>query len=164
MEMVALQDAVKERDRTIQHLKEQMKYYTAFAENSLNMQSEDEIKEEMDSMEAQLAEAKEQIRCLNSLNSELRNQIEVLSSPSREASGCSPRGTTPAMSNVTSEEDVGGSPDRDDDEDEATLSGTTSRASSQASSAHPVAAMNNNQKNQENRSMKIDIKCDFQNW
>ena len=58
MEMTALQDAVRERDRTITQLKEQMKYYTAFAENSLSMRSENDLESEVESLEAQLEQAK----------------------------------------------------------------------------------------------------------
>ena len=36
MELSALQEAIAERDRTIKQLKEQIKYYIAFAENSIN--------------------------------------------------------------------------------------------------------------------------------
>ena len=91
-EVSALREAVRERDRAVDQLKQQMKYYVAFAENSLQGRAtppttaEEELEKERDRLEEELKEAREQIRGLNSHNSELRSQIEVLSSPTREHS------------------------------------------------------------------------------
>ena len=63
---MALQDAVRDRDRTILQLKEQMKYYVAFAENSINghpdknavnEEIEKEMSEKMEKMTLALEEA-----------------------------------------------------------------------------------------------------------
>ncbi len=51
LEISGLQEALNERDRTIGDLKKQMKYYVAFAENSITGHPDEPTKEEV---EAQL--------------------------------------------------------------------------------------------------------------
>ena len=93
-----LQESVKERDRTIQQLKEQIKYYVAFAEHSVKngrqeldestdleggASNEEKEKEEQNvdiTLIEELKTCREEIRCLNSHNSELKSQLEVISS------------------------------------------------------------------------------------
>ena len=84
-ELTGLRDGIKERDRNMTAMKEQMKYYINFAENSIhghldgkprNMEAEHEAQVETLVKEMQIA--KEEIRNLNSHNSELRSQLEVL--------------------------------------------------------------------------------------
>ena len=88
-----LQESVKERDRTIHQLKEQIKYYVAFAEHSVknrqdlsvtaDVEEANEGKEEgqnLDNLLQELQTCREEIRCLNSHNSELKSQLEVISS------------------------------------------------------------------------------------
>ena len=66
-------------------MKEQMKYYINFAENSIhghldgkprNMEAEHEA--QVETLVKEMQVAKEEIRILNSHNSELRSQLEVL--------------------------------------------------------------------------------------
>ena len=90
-----LQESVKERDRTIQQLKEQMKYYVAFAEQSVQNRQDLPVTDDDEDVTAskekveqhnvenllqELQTCKEEIRCLNSHNSELKSQLEVISS------------------------------------------------------------------------------------
>ena len=86
-------DGIKERDRNMTAMKEQMKYYINFAENSIhghldgkprNMEAEHEAQVEALVKEMQLA--KEEIRNLSSHNSELRSQLEVLAASTTEQS------------------------------------------------------------------------------
>ena len=82
---------------------------------------------------------------MNSVNSELRGQIEVLSSPSRDTSA---RGITPAMSTMTSEggdDRVAGDDEDAEEEDTTTLSGTSSRLSTNVD--EKVDTANNNDAN-----------------
>ena len=71
-------DGIKERDRNMSAMKEQMKYYINFAENSIhghldgkprNMEAEHEA--QVESLVKEMQIAKEQIRNLSSHNSEL---------------------------------------------------------------------------------------------
>lgn len=93
MEISGLHASIAERDRSINHMREQMKYYIAFAENSIsgNLESGPRDpggdKEHMKKLISELQNAKEEIRSLNSHNSELRSQLEVLSSRTRDSSG-----------------------------------------------------------------------------
>jgi len=84
-----MQEGIKERDRNIQRMKDQMKHYVAFAETSaLGRQNDDEIaylQDNYNKLMTDLVDAKEEIRCLNSHNSELKGQLEVLSSQTRES-------------------------------------------------------------------------------
>ena len=96
-----LQESVKERDRVIQQLKDQIKYYVAFAEHSVKTRPEDglpgnsedigdsssdhsneneEEKPDLDNLLQELQTCRDEIRCLNSHNSELKSQLEVISS------------------------------------------------------------------------------------
>jgi hypothetical protein len=47
LEMTGLQESLKERDRTIADLKKQMKYYVAFAENSITGHPDEPTDEEV---------------------------------------------------------------------------------------------------------------------
>lgn len=78
-------DGIKERDRNTAAMKEQMKYYINFAENSIhghldgkqrNMEAEHEA--QVEALVKEVQGAKEDIRILSSHNSELRSQLEVL--------------------------------------------------------------------------------------
>ena len=91
-----LLETVKERDRTINRLKDQAKYYVAFAEQSVNIpvgESRDDQTIDPSNIVKELAEAKEEIRCLISHNSELKSQLEVILSktptPANEAESTS---------------------------------------------------------------------------
>ena len=93
-----LQESVKERDRVIQQLKDQIKYYVAFAEHSIKTRPEDglpgnsedigdsssddreEEKPDQNNLLQELQTCRDEIRCLNSHNSELKSQLEVISS------------------------------------------------------------------------------------
>lgn len=63
-EVSALREAVKERDRAVEQLKSQMKYYVAFAENSLQGRAtpvtsrEEDMETEKSKMEEELKEAR----------------------------------------------------------------------------------------------------------
>ena len=46
MEVQGLQEVMNERDRTIEDLRKQMKYYVAFAENSITGHPDEPIKDE----------------------------------------------------------------------------------------------------------------------
>ena len=46
IEVQGLQEVVNERDRTIEDLRKQMKYYVAFAENSITGHPDEPIKDE----------------------------------------------------------------------------------------------------------------------
>ena len=90
---LCFRDGIKERDRNMTAMKEQMKYYINFAENSIhghldgkprNMEAEHEAQVEALVKEMQLA--KEEIRNLSSHNSELRSQLEVLAASATEQS------------------------------------------------------------------------------
>ena len=83
--MISYRDGIKERDRNMAAMKEQMKYYINFAENSIhghldgkprNMEAEHEA--QVETLVKEMQVAKEEIRILNSHNSELRSQLEVL--------------------------------------------------------------------------------------
>ena len=62
--MSALREAVKELDRAVEQLKQQMKYYVAFAENSLQGRAtpitteEEELEKEKKNLEEELTEAR----------------------------------------------------------------------------------------------------------
>jgi len=99
-----LQESVKERDRIIQQLKDQIKYYVAFAEHSVKTRPEDGLpgnsedigdsssdhsndheeekpdQNNLDNLLQELQTCRDEIRCLNSHNSELKSQLEVISS------------------------------------------------------------------------------------
>ena len=116
MEVQGLQEVVNERDRTIEDLRKQMKYYVAFAENSITGHPDEPVKEEaeqtishlQDDLEGAkvgmnnghfctcidtfLLSIQEQIRNLTSHNSELRSQLEVLCSRTREGSSSAASG------------------------------------------------------------------------
>ena len=103
--MLHFRDGIKERDRNITAMKEQMKYYINFAENSIhghldgkprNMEAEHE--EQVETLVKEMQLAKEEIRNLNSHNSELRSQLEVLAA------------TTPAQSSARSTRENSGGP------------------------------------------------------
>ena len=106
-----MQEGIKERDRNIQRMKDQMKHYVAFAETSaLGRQNDDEIaylQDNYNKLMTDLVDAKEEIRCLNSHNSELKGQLEVLSSQTRESSMARP---TPDAENGHHEDLSTGSP------------------------------------------------------
>jgi len=82
-EIAALRESVKERDRVCEGLKDQIKYYLAFAENSLHGRASPEAREmdaEKERLATELEEAKEKIKRLNEQNGDLRGQFEVVSS------------------------------------------------------------------------------------
>ena len=94
-----LQEGIKERDRNLTRMREQVKHYLAFAETSVigvrpdnNAEVENStevvvaLKDDLEKISKELKNAKEEIRCLNSHNSELKGQLEVLSSQTRESS------------------------------------------------------------------------------
>ena len=88
-----LQESIKERDRNINRLKDQIKYYVAFAENSFKSQPNDDDKSveiqdgnSLEKLMKDLSEANEEVRSLRSHNLELKSQLEVIASQTRENS------------------------------------------------------------------------------
>ena len=97
LELNGLKEAVSERDRSISQLREQIKYYINFAENSIHghldgnpRNTTAEHEEQVEKLVGELQEAKETIRCLTSHNSELRSQLQVV----REATPSSEKSTS----------------------------------------------------------------------
>ena len=84
-----LQEGIKERDRNLARMKEQVKYYIAFAEHSARgkagIVADNEVKD-LEVLVKELQDAKEEVRSLSSHNSELQSQLQVLSSRTRENS------------------------------------------------------------------------------
>lgn len=77
-----LQEAIREREVTISTMRNQIKYL----ENEINKETDRETVSVGGEVYAELTQAREYIRSLNSVNSELRSQMEVLSSRTRECS------------------------------------------------------------------------------
>merc|ERR1719489_368429 len=101
LELKGLREAVRERDRSIGQLREQIKYYINFAENSIHghldgkpRNTTAQHEQQVERLVKELQEAKETIRCLNSHNSELKSQLEVLAQRTRENSETTPTTTT----------------------------------------------------------------------
>ncbi len=108
IQIQGLEAAVKEKDRNLNRMRDQMKYYVAFAENSIHGRLDSGLLKDSDGednenaeainnggreaetqfkkMVEELQNANDQIRSLNSQNSELKSQIEVLSSQTRDNS------------------------------------------------------------------------------
>ena len=88
-----LQESIKERDRNINRLKDQIKYYVAFAEHTFKSQPGDnkgqsnELNQSsLEELLKELQDAKEEVRSVRSQNMELKSQLEVIASQTRENS------------------------------------------------------------------------------
>jgi len=150
-----LQEGIKERDRNLTRMREQVKHYLAFAETSAigvrpedNNASEvensieviDALKDDLEKISNELKNAKEEIRCLNSHNSELKGQLEVLSSQTRESS----------LARPSSSPDENGREHYGDDGDLSSVSSNTSVSVEESHHIHcesdklPVQITSNN--------------------
>merc|ERR1719193_507881 len=89
-EIKGLQEAIREREGIIGGLRNQVKYL----ETEISQHSDRESSERNDGNK-ELEEALNTIRSLNSINSELRSQLEVLSSQTRECSESRTQTATP---------------------------------------------------------------------
>eukprot|EP00088_Acartia_fossae_P068623 TRINITY_DN8743_c1_g1_i1.p1 TRINITY_DN8743_c1_g1~~TRINITY_DN8743_c1_g1_i1.p1 ORF type:complete len:533 (+),score=143.61 TRINITY_DN8743_c1_g1_i1:2-1600(+) len=101
-EIRALQEAVNEREGTIAGLRNQIRYL----ESQLNNHRDEESDSKSDVMPStqggkELEDALNTIRSLNSINSELRSQLEVLSSQTREGSESRTQTGTPGTPTIT---------------------------------------------------------------
>lgn len=120
MEVKGLTEGVNERERNLNRMRDQMKYYIAFAENSINGHLDSGPRgpntadqERLLGLTKELEEAKEAMRCLRSHNSELKSQLEVLASRTRDNSSTS----------------AGESPERDEPQNSTPTPSTGSSAS-----------------------------------
>lgn len=114
-EIHGLQAALSEKDISIQNLKNQVKYLEAEVTASGSVEST------TSHLEQDLLAATDQIRSLNSINSELRSQIEVLSSRTTEGSD---RGDSrsPSSNRTRNSSDGSHTPDSNNSMVDSTLS------------------------------------------
>ena len=98
-QLQGMNEAVKERDRNLAAMKEQIKYYVAFAEHSIsnpkptsvsgnadNESQENSSLEHVNNLVKDLQEAKAEIQSLSSVNLELKSQLDSMASSTSSSS------------------------------------------------------------------------------
>ena len=106
-QLQGMQESVKERDRNLAAMRDQIKYYVAFAEHSIsnpktpvaensaeNENQESSSLEHLNNLVKELQDAKDEIQSLSSTNVELKRQLDSMSN---DAAGDSSSASSSSM-------------------------------------------------------------------